>query len=88
MANTSSAKKAERAAKRRHVFNERRKKAMKDVVKDIAKLISAKRAKEAEAKLPALYKALDKAAKGGTIKKNAAARMKSRISKRIRAIAA
>lgn len=86
MANTSSAKKAERAAKRRRIFNERRKKAMKDVVKNIAKLISAKQSKEAEAKLPALYKALDKAAKGGTIKKSAAARMKSRISRRIRAI--
>lgn len=88
MANTSSAKKAQRAAGKRRVFNERRKKAMKDVVKGVAKLVSAKQVKEAEAILPALYKALDKAAKGGTIKKSAAARMKSRISRRIRAIAA
>ena len=88
MANTSSAKKAVRAAKRRRVFNERRKKAMKDVVKGISKLVGAKKAKEAEAMLPALYKAFDQAANGGTIKKNTAARMKSRISKRIRAIAA
>ncbi|MBI2612960.1 30S ribosomal protein S20 [Candidatus Kaiserbacteria bacterium] len=87
MANTSSAKKAQRAAEKRRVFNERRKKAMKDVVKDVSKLISAKKGKEAEAMLSTLYKALDKAAKGGTIKKNTAARMKSRISKRIRAIA-
>ncbi len=87
MANTSSAKKAVRAAEKRRVFNERRKKAMKDVVKGVAKLVGAKKAKEAEAMLPALYKALDKAAKGGTIKKNTAARMKSRITKRLRAIA-
>ena len=86
MARIKSAKKAERAARRRRVFNERRKKAMKDVVKGISKLVGAKKAKEAEAMLPALYKALDKAAKGGTIKKNAAARMKLRISRRISAI--
>jgi len=86
MANTSSAKKAERAALRRRVFNARRKKAMKDAVKDISRLIAARSAKEAEAMLSTLYKALDKAAKNGTIKKNTAARMKSRISKRVRAI--
>lgn len=87
MANTSSAKKAERAALKRRVFNERRKKAMKDVVKDVTKLLGSKQAKEAVALLPKLFKALDKAAKNGTIKKNTAARMKSRISKRIRALA-
>lgn len=87
MANTSSAKKAQRAAEKRRVFNERRKKAMKDAVKQIGKLIDAKKEKEAQAMLPQLYQALDKAAKGGTIKKNAAARMKSRTTQRIRAIA-
>ncbi len=87
MAKTSSAKKAQRAAEKRRVFNERRKKAIKNAVKSIVKLIAAKRVKDAQAMLPALYKALDKAAKNGTIKKNAAARIKSRISKRIRAIA-
>jgi len=59
---------------------------MKDAVKRISKLIAAKDGKGATATLPALYKAIDKAAKGGTIKRNTAARMKSRISKRIRAI--
>ncbi|MBI2025516.1 30S ribosomal protein S20 [Candidatus Kaiserbacteria bacterium] len=88
MANTSSAKKAERSALRRRVFNERRKKAMKDIVKNVAKLIASKKGKEAETMLPKLFKALDKAAKGGTIKKNTAARMKSRLAKRIRAISA
>lgn len=87
MANTSSAKKAERAALKRRVFNERRKKTMKDVVKDVTKLLGSKQAKEAVALLPKLFKALDKAAKNGTIKKNTAARMKSRISKRIHALA-
>lgn len=86
MANTSSAKKAERVAARRRVFNVRRAKAMKDAIKDIRKLIAEKKVKDAQAMLPALYKALDKAAKGGTIKKNTAARMKSRIMQRIRVL--
>lgn len=86
MARTSSAKKAQRSAENRRVFNERRKKAMKAVVKAVGKLIAAKKGKEANAMLPSLYKALDKAAKKGIIKKNTAARMKSRTAKRIRAI--
>ena len=86
MANTSSAKKAQRAALRRHVFNTRRKKTMKDTVKGISKLIEGKKGKEAEAMLPALYKAIDKAAKRGVVKANTAARMKSRASKRVAAL--
>ena len=86
MANTSSAKKAQRASLRRHVFNTRRKKTMKDTVKGISKLIEGKKGKEAEAMLPALYKAIDKAAKRGVVKANTAARMKSRASKRVAAL--
>jgi small subunit ribosomal protein S20 len=86
MAKTSSAKKALRASERRRIFTTRRKKTMKDIVKEVSKLVAAKDARSASAKLSALYKAVDKAAKGGTIKKNTAARMKSRISKRISAL--
>ena len=86
MAKTSSAKKAYRVSLRRKVFNARRKKTMKDTVKETGKLIVAKDAKGAEASFPALYKAIDKAAKHGTIKKNTAARMKSRIAKRLQAV--
>lgn len=86
MARTSSAKKAQRVALRRTVFNARRKKTMKLAVKTVSKLVSAKQGKEAAAKLPELYQALDKAAKGGVIKANAAARMKSRITKRVAAL--
>ena len=84
MANTTSAKKAERVSERRYVFNARRKKAMKDSVKTTSKLITAKKGKDAEKSLPALYKAIDKAAKNGTIKKNTAARMKSRMAKQLK----
>jgi small subunit ribosomal protein S20 len=86
MANTSSAKKAQRVATRRRVFNLRRKSTMKDAVKNIGKEIVAKNAKAAASMLPTLYQAIDKAAKNGTIKKNTAARMKSRITKRLAAL--
>ena len=86
MAKTSSAKKAHRVATRRHVFNIRRKSKMKDAVKDVSALISAKTVPSVE-KLSALYKAIDKAAKGNSIKKNTASRMKSRVAKRIKALA-
>ena len=87
MANTSSAKKAERGARRRRVFNARRKGATKDALKGISKLIQGKNAEKAKALLPALQKALDKAVKKGVMKANAAARIKSRVAKRIRTIA-
>ena len=86
MANTSSAKKAKRVASRRTVFNARRKKAMKNSVKDMGKMLTAKKQKDAVKLLPVLQQAIDKAAKNGTIKKNAAARMKSRIAKRLAAL--
>lgn len=88
MANTGSAKKAQRAAERRRVFNARRKKTMKDTVKDMNKLVLGKNVKEATAMLPTLYKAIDKAGKGGTIHRNTAARMKSRAVRALRAIVA
>lgn len=85
MANTSSAKKAQRVAKRRAVFNARRKKASKDAVKAMAKALAGKSA-EAQKLLPAFQKALDKAVKGRTMHANTAARMKSRVAKRIGAL--
>lgn len=87
MANTSSAKKAERVALRRRVVNVRRNKGMKDAVKKMMKLVGSKDAKGAAAMLPELQKAVDKAVKGGVIKKNTAARVKSTLAKRLRALA-
>lgn len=87
MANTTSAKKAERQATRRRVYNLRRKKAVHEAVKNTEKLIAGKQTKEAIAALPTLYKAVDKAAKNHTILPNTAARIKSRITKRVAALA-
>ncbi len=57
---------------------------MKEAVKDVSKAVSAKARTEAEKLLPLAYKALDKAVKRGVIKKNAAARKKSRLVRLIK----
>ncbi|MDP4007122.1 MAG: 30S ribosomal protein S20 [bacterium] len=78
---TKSAKKALRQNVRGKIRNLKRKNAMKDLVKQTRKLAAAQQQKEALQLLPRLYKAIDKAAKRGIIKKNAAARKKSRLTK-------
>ncbi len=77
---TSSAKKALRVAGKKKIFNARRSNAMDGALKSLKKLITAKKIKEAEKKLPEVYAAIDKAVKTKFIKKNAGARYKSRIT--------
>ena len=57
---------------------------MKDVTKEVRKAIVDGDAKKAKELLPKAYKAIDKAAKRGVIKKNTAARKKSRLSAAIK----
>lgn len=78
-----SAVKAVRVSARRHVFNARRAKAVKDVTKDFSKLIAGKKTAEAAKLLPQAFQAIDKAVKRGILKKNTAARMKSALAKRV-----
>lgn len=66
---------------RRRAQNIIKKEAYKRLVRDVKKFVSAGKQKEAEKLLPRLYKALDKAAKTNVIKKNKAARLKSRLTK-------
>jgi len=81
---TTSAKKALRGSDKKKVFNLRRKKSVEDAVKTVKKLVKEGKTKEANALLPKAYKALDKAAKGNTIKGGAAARKKSRLNKLVK----
>lgn len=81
MAITKSAKKALRQNARRKIRNVKRKDKMKSVVKEVRILIDQKKFSEAKKLLPQLYKTLDKTAKVGVIKKNAASRKKSRLTK-------
>jgi len=77
---TSSAKKANRQNPRRKAANRVRKDAIRTAVKAYRKLVSEKKMDEAAKYLSSVYKTLDKVAKKGTIKKNKASRLKSRLS--------
>lgn len=81
-----SAKKALRSSQRKRVFNLRRKRTMKDSIKSIEGLAVDKKKDEAQEKLSLAYKAIDKAAKRGVIKKNTAARKKARLARVIKNI--
>ena len=78
---TKSAKKALRQNIRRRLKNLKRKAELKAVIKQYKKLIAAAEKEKAKEYLSQVYKKLDKAAKVNLIKKNKAARLKSRLSK-------
>lgn len=79
MALTKSAKKAVRSSQRKYVLNLRRRRAIHDMVKGARKTVGQDR-KAQDAALKEAYQAIDKALKRGVIKKNAAARKKSRLA--------
>lgn len=83
MPNLQNAKKALRVSDRKRVLNDKRRKAVKETVKGVKALIGAEKKIIAE-NLAKAYKAIDKAAKRGIIKKNAANRKKSRLSKALK----
>ena len=80
---TKSAKKAIRGSLRKREYNDRKKRAMKDLIKKFEKLVKIDK-KEAQKLLSSVFQAIDKAVKGGIIKKNNAARKKSRLSKLVK----
>ncbi|PJB98812.1 MAG: 30S ribosomal protein S20, partial [Candidatus Nealsonbacteria bacterium CG_4_9_14_0_8_um_filter_36_17] len=83
MAITRSAKKALRQSERRKIRNIQRKRKIKDLLKEVKSLVSQKKIEGAKELLPQVYKLLDKAAKTDLIKKNTAARKKSRMARLI-----
>ncbi len=80
MALIKSAKKAIRSSERKYVLNVRRKRALHATMKD-ARATAGKSMKDQKVELAAAYQAIDKALKRGIIKKNTAARKKSRLAK-------
>ncbi len=80
---TKSAHKAVRGSLRKKALNDRRKKAMKEVIKKIEKTVKTSK-KDAEKMLSTAFSAIDKAAKKGVIKKNNASRKKSRLSRLVK----
>lgn len=80
MAITKSAKKAMRQNERRKAHNLIYKNKIKSLIKE-ARILAKDKIEEAKKLLPLVYRALDKAAKVGIIKKNTADRKKSRITR-------
>ncbi len=87
MAITASGKKANRQSKVKKVYNDRRMTVVKETVKSVRVNVAKKDKTTAAAELKNAFKALDKAAKRGTIKKGTANRKKSRLAKAIAKIA-
>ncbi len=78
-----SAKKHLRASLKRRQQNARIKKAYKTAVKKTRELVKEEKLEEAKESLRLAMKALDKAAKSNVIKKNTAARNKSKLARLI-----
>ena len=77
---TTSAKKALRSSFRKRDFNVNKKELLNKAIKNIKKLVSEKKLKEAKAFMSEVQKIIDKSVKTGLLKKNTASRKKSRIS--------
>lgn len=72
------------ASKKRAVQNTKIKKTFRVAMKNVRELAAANKTEDAKKMMPAVQKALDKAAKSGVIKKGAAARKKSRLVKMLK----
>jgi small subunit ribosomal protein S20 len=86
MANTVSSLKRVRIAERRTAINRLRKTRLRHQIRTMRRLLDKKDVDGAGKVVPATFSLVDRAAKWGIIKKNTAARYKSRLTLRLRAI--
>ena len=87
MANTYSSLKRMRQTKQKTIVNRLRKSRLRHQIRSMRRLIEQKDSKSAQAAIPTTFSLIDRSAKWGIIKKNTAARYKSRITARLQAIA-
>jgi len=87
MANTYSSLKRARQTERKTAVNRLRKTRLRHQIRSMRRLIEQKDAKGAATVLPATFSLIDRSAKWGIIKKNTAARYKSRITARLKVLA-
>ncbi len=87
MANHYSALKRVRQTERRTEINRRSKTRLRHQIRDMRRLIGEKNAAAALKLLPETFSIIDRSAKLGVIKKNTAARYKSSLHLRIKALA-
>ncbi len=87
MANTLSALKRDRQTRRKTEINAARKSRFRHQVRVMRRLIEKKDASGAKSALPQTFSQIDKAARWGIIKRNTAARYKSHLALRLKALA-
>ncbi|HLH02631.1 MAG TPA: 30S ribosomal protein S20 [Bryobacteraceae bacterium] len=88
MANTVSALKRVRMTERRTAINRMRKTRLRHQIRAMRRALEQKDTANATKLLPETFSLVDRAAKWGIIGKNTAARYKSRLTLRVRKIAA
>ncbi len=85
MANHASALKAHRQSIRRRNRNRSDRSALRTAMKTYIEKLDMKKPEEAKSSLPEVYSEIDSAVRKGVLSKNAAARHKSRLSRRLNA---
>ncbi len=88
MANTYSALKRVRQTERKTLINRKNKTRLRHSIRAMRRAITGKDAKAAAELLPGTFSMIDRSAKLGIIKKNTAARYKSRLHLRVKALQA
>jgi small subunit ribosomal protein S20 len=86
MANTYSALKRVRQTERRTQFNQKNKTRLRHQIRAMRRAITSKDAATAASLLPATFSLIDRSAQSGIIKKNTAARYKSKLHLRVKAL--
>ncbi len=88
MANTYSALKRVRQTDRRTEFNRKNATRLRRQIRAMRRAIAGKDPKAALELLPKTFSVIDRSAKSGVIKKNTAARYKSKLHARVKALQA
>ena len=88
MANTYSALKRVRQTDRKTEYNRQNKTRLRHQIREMRRALTGKDPKAALALLPKTFSVIDRSAKFGVIKKNTAARYKSKLHLRVKALAA
>ncbi len=84
MANTVSSIKRVRITERQTIINGMRRSRLRTQIRAMRRLLDGKDVKAAEAAVPQTFSMIDRGSKWGIIKKNTAARYKSRLVARLR----
>lgn len=88
MANHVSALKRMRVTERRTAVNKQRKTRVRHAIRSLRRAIESKNTDEAVKMLPQTFGVVDRAVKWGIIKDNTAARYKSRLHRKLKALEA